>query len=532
MAVELREFTVAQLLEERGRLQGEDPAYFFENGVHIWREVDDMSDRVALALLELGVIQGGHVGLWGVNTYAWIICYYAVRKLGAVAVLFNASCQMAEIQSLLDYSDVTVLLVGEEKPRDHLSYQSMVPGLKRALPKLKLIRTMKELLESAQQEMSGQCERMKILRRIKQGVSAHETASLIFTSGTTSHPKGVMLNDFSMLNNSAAICERMQWTRGDRMLLASPFYHCSGTTAGFLLGLYSGFSSVVVRYFDSLKIMQSIEQYHCTVFNVVPSMLLMLMKKQEFGWYDLSSYCSGTIAGSMYTRKQYDEMCQAFHLKYLQPAYGQTETSPLVTCSLHDDTIEEKEGSIGKALPHVQIRIWNCRDERESALDELGELQVKGYCVMQGYYNLPEETKKKFTADGWLRTGDIGTLDADGNFHFCHRAGETIIRGGENISPREIEECIGQYPGVTAVKVVGVTEEIIQEKVVALVSADGPAFNMEGLKGYLRINLARYKVPEEIFCISNMPMTASGKINQKEALRLATELCNRAQAQI
>lgn len=523
--MELREYTTTELLSRLHRQNGDGIAYFFDNQPYTWRDVDEDSDRIALALLAQSVTKGAHVGLLGVNTYAWIVFFFAVRKIGAVAVLLNASCQQRELQELLDFADISFLAVGEEKPRDQLDYRFMLQTLKKSAKRFPACLYMNELLEQIRDRAQSPVRWVRELEAAKSAASSRDTACILFTSGTTLRPKGVMLSEYGMLNNSAAICERMGWGGEDRMLLATPFYHCSGTTAGFLLGLHTGFSSVILRYYSSEQILRSIEGYHCTCFNVVPSMLLMLMQKKELSWYDLSSFRSGTIAGSSFTPKQYREFCEVFQLERLQPAYGQTETSPLVTLASCGDTQEQKAHTIGEALPGVQLRVWDVRNNREAGLGQPGELQVKGYCVMQGYYKQPEQTAAKFTADGWLKTGDIASRDETGRFRFEGRISEMIIRGGENISPKEIEEAISLYPGVTGVKVVGVAEDIVQEKVVALLTTDVSEFNCEKLCKKLNGQIARYKIPERFFVIPAFPMTPSGKIDQKAAAALAEKLC-------
>ena len=526
--MELREFTMAELLFRRRREQGDDIAYFFDGTPYTWQAADEDSDRTALALMERGVDKGTHVGLLGVNTYAWIVFYFAIRKLGAVAVLFNASSQQRELQELLTYTDVSFLAVGEEKPRDHLDYRLMLKSIQNETGLKLTCFYMDNFLEKAQPGVSLSFRQIEQLRAAKASVSSRDAACILFTSGTTLRPKGVVLSEYGMLNNSASICERMRWSGEDRMLLATPFYHCSGTTAGFLLGLLGGFSSVILRYYSSERILCSIEDYHCTCFNVVPSMLLMLMQKKELSWYDLSSLRSGTIAGSTFTARQYQEFCQVFQLERLQPAYGQTETSPLVTLAEYEDTEKQKSQSIGRALPGIQLRIWDTQNDHEAEPGQPGELQVKGYCVMLGYYKQPEQTSAKFTADGWLKTGDIVSQGSDGCFHFCGRISEMIIRGGENISPSEIEEAISLFPGVTDVKVVGVAEDIVQEKVVALLTVDTPGFDCETLRLELKKQIARYKIPEQFFVIPAFPMTSNGKIDQKAAAALAAQLSREA----
>lgn len=518
--------TLSDQLAERRIQNGDRPAYCFDDVWYTWREVDILSDRLALTLLDQGIQKGTHIGLWGVNTLGWALHFFAALKLGAVPVLINASYLHDEMAYLLNYADVTYLAIGEPKPRDGLDYRAMFAGLQAAVPKLQGHQYLDEALAAAQAAPPLTSEEEARLTAVKGMVTCHDTAGLAFTSGTTSHPKGVLLSFYNILNNAAAIVEAMHWTIEDRMLLSTPFFHCSGSTAGLLLGIQIGMPSVILRCYDSLQIMQAIQTYRCTAFNVVPSMLLMLMQRSDFSQFDLSSFKSGVMAGSGLGPKEYIRICNIFGLDHLQIAYGQTETSPLVTFSDYDDTLERKSDTVGKVLPNIRLRIWSMERNCLADVGEAGEIQIQGYCVMQGYYKLPEANANKFTEDGWLRTGDLGFLDQDDYCHFCERAGNIIIRGGENISPRELEDCILTFPGIREARVLGVKAEIVQEKVIAFVIPTAEDFDTEALLSYLRQKVARYKVPEHIFLLDAFPMTASGKADQAALKALASKKLN------
>jgi fatty-acyl-CoA synthase len=255
-------------------------------------------------------------------------------------------------------------------------------------------------------------------------------------------------------------------------------------------------------------------------------MLLFLLRHPERDKYDLSSLKSGVVSGAGLSPEKYRIVIGAFPGYHLLPAYGQTETAPLVTMAEYSDSLEQKACTVGKVLPGIDVRVANCETEKDAPAGELGEIQVKGFCVMKGYYHQPEATAKKFTSEGWLRTGDVGFLDKEGFLHFAGRMGDIIIRGGENIAPQEIEHCIEKFsPKITGVKVVGVEDELLQEEVAALVVAE-MSINGEALRSFVGSCLASYKVPRYVFQISALPLTASGKPDQSRLKQLAEELIN------
>jgi fatty-acyl-CoA synthase len=505
--------TIAGTLRQRA---AEDPAgvaYWFDHAAYTWAEVDRISDCLTVSLSARGITKGAMVCLWGLNTMAWLLHFYALQKIGAVAVLLNYSYKAEEAAYALDQTDTSYLLFGEGK--EGLDYAATAETLRSQLPSLKECINM----EAALRTLPALTEGLPPLPE-----NAEDTACVIYTSGTTARPRAALLSHHNLLENARVVVQRLGWTREDRILQCMPLFHCSGLTAGLLLGLRVGAPMVILRSFQSVPVMEHIERYRCTGFNVVPTMILFLLGHPDRHTYDLSSLRSGIVAGAGLSPEKYRAVTAGFPGYRLLPAYGQTETAPLVTMAEHADSFEQKARTVGTALPGIRVRIANCETEQDVPAGELGEIQVTGFCVMKGYYRQPEATAKKFTANGWLRTGDVGFLDKEGFLHFAGRMGDIIIRGGENIAPQEIEHCIEQFsPDITGVKVVGMEEELLQEEVVALLVAKTP-IDKEALRAFVGAHLAGYKVPRYIFRIPALPLTASGKPNQPKLKKIAEEL--------
>lgn len=518
-------FTIASLLSKRVESAPKSSAYIYENHSYTWRDVDLLASHCALYLKEAGVKKNDMIGLWGVNTIEWIICFFAIEKLGAIAVLINYSYKECEAKYILDYTDVSLILVGESKP--DLDYKHILAVIKPQLSKLKKVVYMSDAVQSLNSdEVELTNEQYKELDEIQGSITYDDGACIIFTSGTTSRPKGVVLSHKNVINDAISIGENMHWTSEDRQLLVMPMFHCSGLVPGILAGVSIGMETVVLRYFQSAPVMKNIEKYKCTIFSAVPSMLIIMMNRKDFYNYDLSSYHSGTLAGSTILPEKYKEVCKAFHLEKLQMAYGQTETSPLVAISEYLDSLEKKSTTVGKALPGIQIRIWNEEKKKEAEIGISGEIQVLGFCNMKGYYKVPEQEIKKYEKDGWLKTGDVGYFDKDGYLHFSGRSDDMINRGGENISPREIEQCICRFSeNIIDVKVVGVADEMVQEEIAVLVlSKENSNLENEEIRKHVKKYLARFKVPRYVFQLSNFPLNTSGKPDNKKLKEIANEM--------
>ena len=520
--MKLTEKTIIQGLKKRVSLSGERIACIFDDVEYTWYELDRISDLAAGELVDIGVKKGDHVGLLGVNTIEWLVCYYAIHKIGAIAVLLNYGYLEKELKDVIDYSDVAYLAFGESK--NGSDYGEVITHIREELPKLKAYFDMKEMLKLCIEKVKDNSSIIQASFQIPD-TNEKDTAVIIFTSGTTLRPKGVMLSHGQIMEAMGYVAESMEWDENDRLLLALPMYHGSGGNTGILVSLHSGMTMVLMRYYRSVPVMQMIEKYQCTVFNSVPSMLLLMIKNPEFNRYDLSSLESGIISGSTISGEQYQKIVKTLGIKKLIPAYGMTEASTLSTMCRLDDTDETKMDSAGKTIGNVEMRIWNCREEAKAEEGQIGEIQIRGTSVMQGYYNMPEKTKESMMDGGWFRTGDAGYLDKNGNLHFRNRITEMIVRGGENISPAEIENCIRNFDKkIDNVKVVGIADAVMQEEVAALVTMTEGNIDKQGLIAYLKERLALFKVPKYVYQIEAFPMTGSSKIDLKKTRAIAEKL--------
>lgn len=336
---------------------------------------------------------------------------------------------------------------------------------------------------------------------------------MMFTSGTTGQPKGVMLSHNNLVNSAIATAEGMGWKQSDKQLLAVPLFHCFGLTSGFLASIYAGCSIGIIEYYRTREILSHIKKFKSTVFNGVPSMFLALIRNPEFAAYDITSLRNGIIAGASITQMEYEKICRSLPRFDLRQSYGQTEASPCVTLIRPVDPALKKTQSVGRVIADVEVRIWDYQKEVVAEAGMTGEIQVRGYNVMQGYYKLEQETKAAISPDGWLRTGDLGYLDQDGYLYVSGRIKEMIIRAGENIMPGEIERLILQTPFVQNVKVIGIKAEVVQEEIVAcIIPTETIEFSEERLIAFLKPKIAYYKIPGYFVLFEDFPRTASGKI--------------------
>jgi fatty-acyl-CoA synthase len=321
-----------------------------------------------------------------------------------------------------------------------------------------------------------------------------------------------MLSHYSVVNNAAALVEALHINENDKICVTVPLFHTFGITADMLVSLHSLCPMCIMEYFSLTNIFQWLEEGKCTVLNGVPSMFLGMLENSFRKDFDISSIKKGIIAGSPISIAEYNRICEGFKIDKLLMSYGQTETSPCVSISDYDEPIEAKADNAGKIIENVEVRIQD------------GEIQTRGYHVMQGYYELPEENAKVFTPDGWLKTGDAGFLDSQGRLHITGRLTEIIIRGGENISPREIESYIAECENIKQVKVTSIATPVIQEEIVAcIITKDGKEMKPEVIQDYVGNYLAAYKVPKYVLTFDNFPLTTNGKIDLGAIKRIACE---------
>ncbi|MCI1966038.1 MAG: AMP-binding protein [Oscillospiraceae bacterium] len=511
--------TIGECLKERVRLSGERTAIETGGFRCTFEQLDRFSDFLAVQMGKDRIEKGTHVGIWSTNSPEWVSVFLALTKIGAVPVLVNTCLRDAEVTRILSYADVEVLYYGAGGKTticDDLieTIRSKSPNIRRFIS---IHENIAGTWESGLSKAACSPQGLEELAQKKNQVKPADPACMIFTSGTTSFSKGVILSHYSMVNNSLAMVKAMQWNENDKMCLTVPLFHCFGVTAGILACLISGAEMDLLPCFRTSDVWDGLEQKHDTILNGVPSMFLALIRKPEHRGRCADSLKSGIIAGSPVTPEEYAEICERFPQMHLQPSYGQTETSPCVTIAGWDDPIEQKGRSAGRPIDHVSTRIADCNTGNVLAQGHDGEIQVKGYNVMIGYYNLPDVTAGTFTSDGWLKTGDIGHFDQLGELHVTGRLKEMIIRGGENISPQEIERAIKKLTWVEQVKVVGVPAAVLQEEIAAcIVPKRGCEINAGELHDFLKPRLAHYKLPTYVLRFDAFPMNASGKIKLKD----------------
>lgn len=520
--------TIGMCLQERAEKTPDLEGLSYHDETYTWKDMDVISDFLALQYLDMGISHESHAAVWSVNSPGWVLTYFALMKLGAVAVLINTCYKERELKDILIETDVEYLFYG--KGFKQIEYRGILDRIPvSSIPKIKKCLLLDRgagdrwfRRSDFPKEMTK--EDQKRLEAAKKKADPMELACILFTSGTTSRAKGVMLSHYSLVNNARELGRQMHWNESDRICISVPLFHCFGITAGILAGIQSGAVLQLLKYYKTVDVMEQVEKHRCTVLNGVPTMFLAIVRNEKRTGYDLSSLRSGIIAGSPITGSEYRKIYDELHMEKLQASYGQTESSPCITISGFEDVIEQKAESAGKKISQVELRIWNFNENREAAVGEDGEIQTRGYHVMMGYYHRPQETAQVLTSDKWLCTGDSGHLDEEGYLHVTGRMKEMIIRGGENISPLEIEECVSQLEEVGEVKVIGIAAEVLQEEIAAcIIPKNGAFIDPEKVQEFVRLRLANYKVPKYILSFQNFPINSSGKIMLGDLKRLADE---------
>ena len=531
------ELTVGGLLDDiAGRYPDRDALIYWERGLrYTWREFNEVCRQVAKGLMRLGVKKGDKVSIWAYNVPEWVILQFATAKIGAILVTINTSYKSAELEYILSQSDsCTLFLVSKFKDTDYVdTIYEVAPELKNAepgtlssakLPCLKRVVFIGEETPAGMLNFSMLGELGKEvsdseLSAIEASLDRHEVINMQYTSGTTGFPKGVMLTHHNVINNGFNIGECMKFTENDRLCIPVPFFHCFGCVLGVMACVTHGTAMVPVEIFDPLKVLQTIEKEKCTAVHGVPTMFIAELEHPEFATFDLSSLRSGIMAGSPCPIEVMKRVIRDMHASEITIAYGQTESSPVITQTRTDDPIELRVATVGRALPDVEVKIVDIETGDTLPPGKQGELCTRGYLVMKGYYKMPEETAKAIDKDNWLHTGDLAVMDESGYCKITGRIKNMIIRGGENIYPREIEEFLYTHPKVSDIQVYGVPDRKYGEQVMAaIVIKKGVSMTEEEVTEFCKGKIANYKIPRYVKFVEGYPMTASGKI-QKFKLR-------------
>lgn len=568
----LLHMTIGECLAERVGMSGDKIAIEFEGDAMTWNELDLLSDWLVMRFDFLGIRRGTRAAIWCGNNLQWVIVYLGLQKIGATAVLINPGYLADELHKIISYANVEYLFYGEEFKGTDLTAilddvdLSTTPCLRQTIP-IELQDAVDFMVEGAKNLTTREMARIEQLKALPR---EEDIACMLFTSGTTSTPKGVLLTHHSLVNDAAISAKAMHWDESDKTCVMVPLFHCFGMTSCLLGSIMSGSCLYLMKYYRTADALEGIQNRGCTVLNGVPSMFLAMVHNHRFDEFDLSTLRSGIIAGSPLSAADYKMICERLQLDKLQMSYGQTETAPGVSFSEYDESVEEKCDNAGFIIPFIEVCIWaadgfqhiyycdvqkpdgrtmtgfvqgpgdqaNCAyvssmgDRRtaicrQGAFFAAGEIGVRGFNVMQGYYGKPEATAEALTPDGWLHTGDLGYVDDSGRIHIGGRIKEMIIRGGENISPVEIEECIRSMPGVKDVKVVGVPDPVLQEEIAAcVVPTRSAALTAEEIKEHCRRSLAAYKVPRYVDFFEALPMNSSSKVKigeLKERMKVFAE---------
>ncbi|MFF8960195.1 AMP-binding protein [Streptomyces sp. NPDC014894] len=473
-------------------------------------------DRLARAFLGIGVDRGDRVGIWAVNCAEWVLVQYATARIGAIMVNINPAYRVHELEYVLNQSGVSVLCASlGHRTAD---YRAMVDRVRPGCPALRSVHYIGDgswdaLLDAARPVPAERLAERAAL------VSCDDPVNIQYTSGTTGFPKGATLSHHNILNNGYFVGELLGYTERDRICIPVPFYHCFGMVMGNLAATSHAACVVVpAPSFDPAATLRAVAAERCTSLYGVPTMFIAELGLPDFASYDLTSLRTGIMAGSPCPEEVMKRVVAEMHMAEVSICYGMTETSPVSTQTRRDDDLERRTGTVGRVLPHVEIKIVDPATGVTLPRGSAGELCTRGYSVMAGYWGEPERTSEAVDPGRWMHTGDLAEMREDGCVRIVGRIKDMIIRGGENVYPREIEEFLHTHPGVSDVQVVGVPDPRYGEEILACVIPRDPADppTLDDIAAFCRERLAHYKIPRRLEILDAFPMTVSGKVRKVE----------------
>lgn len=546
--INLLEMTPGQLLDQRAEEISEREALVyscypeFGGALDIrwtYREYRDRVDAVARGLLALGLQKGEHIAVWAINLPEWPLLELAASKAGLVLVTINPVLRAQEVEYILKQGDVAALFF-MARVRDHdclaTIRERVAPGAVHGevssalLPRLRSISLLGAspagMLEQEgwrpmlfrEMVAAGEEVSMETLRERQASVQPGDPAQILYTSGTTGFPKGAIQTQQAILNNGRIFALRWGMQPGEHLCTAMPFFHAGGCVLGILAALGVGATLHPLIAFDPLKTLQAISRERCSYFGGVPTMLIAILQHPDFASFDLSSLKSVVSGGSpvpVYLMEQVSERMGA----NVTIVFGQTEASAAIALTRQEDSFELKSATVGVPMPHSEVKIVDPATGKAVAYGERGELLCRGYLVMEEYYQMPEKTAEAIDNDNWLHTGDLATMDAQGYVNIVGRLKDMVIRGGENIFPREVEEFLIRHPKVADVQIVGVPDPFFGEELLAVVVAQqGEQLTGAELREYCKGGISHQKIPRHFQFVESYPLTASGKV-QKFILR-------------
>lgn len=506
-----------------------------------YRDFNERVNRLAKGLMAIGVTRGSHVGIWATNVPDWNTFLFATAKIGAVLVTVNTNYKQHELEYLVENSDLHTLCITNgtfESDYVGMTYE-MIPELKtqprgftdsRKFPRLKNVvyigqEKKRGMYNTAELILLGSTRPDGDLARMRQMFNSRDVCNMQYTSGTTGFPKGVMLSHHNITNNGSAIGQRMQYTTADKVCLPVPLFHCFGIVLGMMAVVTHGATAVMLERFDPLLVLASIDKEKCTSLYGVPTMFIAELHHPMFDMFDMSSLRTGIMAGALCPQWLMEEVYEKMNMRQITSVYGLTETSPGMTQSDADDPFEVKTSTVGRPLPHIEVKVIDPETLEECPPGVQGEMCCKGYNLMTGYYKNPKATMEIIDRNGFLHSGDLGVMDENGNFRITGRIKDMIIRGGENIYPREIEEFLYQMAEIKDVQVAGVPSKKYGEEVGAfIILKEGYYMEESDVKEFCKGQISRFKIPKYIFFVKDFPLTASGKIQKYKLKDLSLEL--------
>jgi len=496
---------------------------------------------MAKGLLSIGVTSGSHVGIWAQNVPDWLTLLYACAKIGAVAVTVNTNYKEHELAFVMENSDMhTICITDGVSGSDYVKMiYSLVPELKispRGLVKSERFSCLKNVVYIGQEKHRGMYNTAELLllgdnlpndelAKIKSKVNCHDVVNMQYTSGTTGFPKGVMLSHHNIANNGYLTGEHMKFTQDDKLCVCVPLFHCFGVVLATMNCLTHGCTQVMVEKFDPLVVLASVHRERCTALYGVPTMFIAELNHPMFPMFDMSSLRTGIMAGALCPIELMRRVSEKMFMT-ITSVYGLTETSPGMTQTRFEDSFEIRCTTVGSDYEFTEVAVIHPETGEVCPDGVQGEMCCRGYNVMKGYYKNPQATSEVIDKNGYLHSGDLGVKDPDGNYRITGRIKDMIIRGGENISPREIEEFLYHMPGVKDAQVVAVTSPRYGEDVgVFIIPHDGVDILPEDVKEFCKDKIARYKIPRYIFFVPEYPLTGSGKIQKFKLREIALEIC-------
>lgn len=510
-----------------------------------YREFNDECEKVARGLLAMGVKRGSHVAIWATNYPQWIVTMFASAKIGATLVTVNTNYKIFEAEYLLKQSDTDTLILMEGlKDTNYVQIiNELCPELKDSrpgnllspsLPVLKRIIYLDEKEKTPKgmyhwSDISAKAEEisMEYFNEVKASVSPYDVVNMQYTSGTTGFPKGVMLTHYNILNNGKNIGDNQTLTPRDRVCLPVPFFHCFGCVLGIMACITHGSTIVPVERYNPVRVMQTIQKERCTATYGVPTMYIAMLEHPDFFKYDFTTLRTGIMSGSPCPIEIMKKVVDLMHMTEITIPYGLTEASPVCTMTNIYDSIDKRVSTVGRKMPFIEVKVVDPETYEDVPCGTPGEVVIRGYSVMKGYYNMPEATSLVIDSEGWLHSGDLATIDEDGYFKITGRIKDMIIRGGENIYPKELEEFLYTHPQVKDVQVIGVPDKNYGEEVCAcVILKENEVCTEEEMKEYIRVNLSRHKMPRYIWFMDKFPMTASGKIQKYKMREAAIDALN------